>query len=40
MAGWHHRGNGHEFGQTPRDGEGRGGLVLLPSMGLQSWMIL
>ena len=35
MAGWHHRGNGHEFGQTRRDGEGQGGLVLLQSMGLQ-----
>ena len=24
MAGWHHRLNGHEFEQTPGDGEGRG----------------
>ena len=24
MVGWHHRLNGHEFGQTPGDGEGQG----------------
>jgi len=27
MAGWHHRGNGQELGQTSGDGEGQGGLV-------------
>ena len=27
MAGWHHRFNGCELGQTPGDGEGQGGLV-------------
>ena len=27
MAGWHHRCNGHELGQTPEDGEGQGSLV-------------
>ena len=27
MLGWHHRLNGHEFGQTPGNGEGQGGLV-------------
>ena len=27
MVGWHHRLNGHEFEQTPGDGEGQGGLV-------------
>ena len=27
MAGWHHRCNEHELGQTPRDSEGQGGLV-------------
>ena len=27
MAGWHHQCIGHELGQTPRDGEGQGGLV-------------
>ena len=26
MAGWHHWCNGHELGQTPRDGEGEEGL--------------
>ena len=24
MVGWHHRLNGHEFEQTPGDGEGQG----------------
>ena len=24
MFGWHHRLNGHEFKQAPRDGEGQG----------------
>ena len=27
MVGWHHRLNGHEFKQTPGDGEGQGSLV-------------
>ena len=27
MAGWHHRLNGHEFEQSPGDGEGQGSLV-------------
>ena len=27
MVGWHHWYNEHEFGQTPGDGEGQGGLV-------------
>ena len=27
MVGWHHRLDGHEFGQTLRDNEGQGGLV-------------
>ena len=26
MARWHHQWNGHELGQTLRDGEGQGGL--------------
>ena len=26
MVGWHHRLNGHEFEQTPGDGEGKGSL--------------
>ena len=27
MAGWHHRCNGHELGETPGDSEGQGGLA-------------
>ena len=27
MAGWHHRCNEHELGQTPGDGGGQGGLA-------------
>ena len=27
MAGWHHRLNGHEFGETPGVGDGQGGLA-------------
>ena len=27
MAGWHHRCNGHELGQTSGDGEGQGSLA-------------
>ena len=27
MAGWHHRLNGHGFGQTPGVGDEQGGLV-------------
>ena len=27
MVEWHHRLNGHEFEQTPGDGEGQGSLV-------------
>ena len=27
MVGWHHRLNGHEFEQTPGDGEGQGSLL-------------
>ena len=27
MVGWHHRLNRHEFGQTPGNGEGQGGLA-------------
>ena len=28
MVGWHHRLNGHEFGWTPRVGDGQGGLCV------------
>ena len=27
MVGWHHRLNGHEFGQAAGDAEGQGGLA-------------
>ena len=27
MVGWHHRFNGHEFEQIPRDTEGQGSLA-------------
>ena len=33
MIGWHYRLNGHEFEQTPRDGEGQGSLVCCSSWG-------
>ena len=33
MAGWHHRLNGHEFGWTPGDGDGQGGLACCDSWG-------
>ena len=35
MVGWHHQLSGHEFAQTPGDGEGQGGHVVLQSMGSQ-----
>ena len=31
MVGWHHQLNGHEFKQTPEDGEGQGSLVCCSS---------
>ena len=33
IVGWHHRFNGHELGQTLRDGEGQGGLVCCSPQG-------
>ena len=33
MVGWHHRFNGHELGETPRDDEGQGGLACCRSWG-------
>ena len=30
---WHHRLNGHEFGQTPGVGDGQGGLACCGSRG-------
>ena len=31
MVGWHHQLNGHEFKQTPGDGEGQGSLACFSS---------
>ena len=31
MVGWHHQLNGHEFEQTPRDGEAQGSLASMES---------
>ena len=33
LVGWHLRLNGHEFEQTPGDGEGQGSLVCCSSWG-------
>ena len=33
MAGWHHRCNGHELGQTLGDDEGQGGLAFCSPWG-------
>ena len=33
MAGWHNRLNGHEFEQTPEDGEGQGSLACCSACG-------
>ena len=33
MVGWHHRLNGHGFGQTPGVGDGQGGLACCSSWG-------
>ena len=33
MVGWHHRLDGHEFEQTPGDGEGQGGLACCSTWG-------
>ena len=33
MVGWHHQLDGHGFGQTPRVGDGQGGLVCCGSWG-------
>jgi len=35
MVGWHHQLDGHEFEQTPGDGEGQGSLAMLQSLGSQ-----
>ena len=33
IVGWHHRLNGHEFDQTPGDGDGQGSLVCCSPLG-------
>ena len=33
IIGWHHQLDGHEFEQTPEDGEGQGSLVFCNSLG-------
>ena len=33
MVGWHHRLNGHEFGQAPGDDEGQGNLAFYSPWG-------
>ena len=33
MVGWHHRLNGHEFGQALGDDDGQGGLACCDSWG-------
>ena len=33
MVGWHHRLNGHGFGQAPGVGDGQGGLACCGSWG-------
>ena len=37
MVGWHHRLNGHGFGQVPGVGDGQGGLVCCGSWGSKEW---
>ena len=37
MAGWHHRFNGHELGQTPEDGEGQRVLACCSTWVTKSW---
>ena len=33
MVGWHHRLNGYDFEQAPRNNEGQGSLVCCSSLG-------
>ena len=35
MVGWHHRHNGHEFEQTPGDGERQGSLACCSPWGFE-----
>ena len=36
MVGWHHRLNGHEFEQVPRDGKEQGSLVCCSPWGCKA----
>ena len=40
MVGWHHHFNGHEFEQTPGDGEGQGSLACCSPWGSKELDIL
>ena len=37
MVGWHHQLNGHEFEQTPEDGEGQGNLMCCTPWVCKDW---
>ena len=37
IVGWHHQLNGHEFEQTPGDGDGQGGLACCNPWGYKEW---
>ena len=37
VAGWHHWLDGHEFGLSPGDGDGQGGLACCDSWGCKDW---
>ena len=43
VAGWHHQFNGHELGQTQRDGEGQGNMVCCSPWGCKesdtTWLL-
>ena len=36
-VGWHHQLNGHEFGETPGDGEGQEDLACYSPWGHEEW---
>ena len=37
IVGWHHRLSGHEFDQSPGDGEGQGSLHTAVHVAAKSW---
>ena len=39
MVGWHYQLNGHEFEQTPKDGDGQGGLACCSPWGLKEMVV-